>query len=260
VIHRPVSDGELHAFVDGELEAVRRADVEAWLADNPEAAARVTFYRQLNEALHRRYDHVLSEPVPPAMLHPSRRRLPATMGRAALAASLLVASFVGGWFANQALRAPQIVERVVQVPVPMTAQAAMAHAIYAAEVRHPVEVGADEEAHLMRWLSNRMGREVKAPHLQTLGYRLMGGRLLPAADGGAACQFMYENASGTRVTLFIRNADADQKETAFHFKVESNGVSVFYWIDRHFGYALSANLPREELLRLARAIYDQLSL
>jgi anti-sigma factor RsiW len=32
----PVTEDELHAYVDGELPAERRADVEAWLAAHPE--------------------------------------------------------------------------------------------------------------------------------------------------------------------------------------------------------------------------------
>ena len=37
----PVTEDELHAFVDNELPAERRGDVEAWLAAHPEEAARV---------------------------------------------------------------------------------------------------------------------------------------------------------------------------------------------------------------------------
>ncbi len=37
----PVMDDELHAYVDGELPADRRAAVEAWLATHPDDAARV---------------------------------------------------------------------------------------------------------------------------------------------------------------------------------------------------------------------------
>ena len=35
-----VSDSELNALVDDELDPARHAEVEAWLADNPEAAQR----------------------------------------------------------------------------------------------------------------------------------------------------------------------------------------------------------------------------
>ncbi len=38
---RQIDEGELHALVDGELDAARQAEVEAWLSENPEAAGRV---------------------------------------------------------------------------------------------------------------------------------------------------------------------------------------------------------------------------
>lgn len=259
MITRPIGDDDIHAYVDGQLDPARRAAVETWLAENPEAAARAAFYARTNEALHQRFDHVLSEPVPAAMRTPRRRMFAELPRRAAVAASWLLVGLAGGWFAHMALGEPTVVERVVAVAPPMPAQAAVAHAAYASEVRHPVEVGADEEAHLVRWLTNRMGKPVKAPKLEAMGYRLMGGRLLPGSETGVACQFMYESANGTRVTLFIRTPNPGQSETAFRFATERNGISVFYWIDRNLAYALSANLPKDELKRLAREVYEQLN-
>ncbi len=259
MIAQPIGDDDIHAYVDGQLDPARRAAVGAWLGENPDAAARAAFYARTNEALRRRFDYVLSEPVPAAMRARRRRYVAVPLRRAAFAAGWLVAGLAGGWFAHMALTEPKITERVVAVAPPIPAQAALAHAAYAPEVRHPVEVGADEEAHLVRWLSNRMGHKVKAPRLEAAGYRLIGGRLLPGNENGVACQFMYESASGQRITLFIRGAGPSQPQTAFRFAVEPNGVGVFYWIDRNFGYALSANLPREELLRLAREVYEQLN-
>ena len=260
MIARPIGDDDIHAYVDGALDQARRAEVEAWLAENPEAASRAAFYARTNEALHQRFDHILAEPVPDAMRRPRRRwRAMVSPRGAAIAASWLIVGLASGWFANQALTPPRVVERVVTVGPQFPQLAAVAHAAYAAEVRHPVEVGADEEEHLVRWLSNRMGRPVKAPRLDTLGYRLMGGRLLPGSETGVACQFMYENGSGQRITLYMRSPNQNQQQTAFRFAVESNGVGVFYWIDRSLAYAISANLPKEELLRLARAVYDQLN-
>src|SRR2546425_12957820 len=60
----PVTEDELHAFVDNELPAERRGDVEAWLAAHPDDAARVQSWRAMAEALHARYDSVVDEAVP----------------------------------------------------------------------------------------------------------------------------------------------------------------------------------------------------
>jgi anti-sigma factor RsiW len=74
----PVTEDELHAYVDNELPAERRGDVEAWLAARPEDAARVQSWRAMAEMLHARYDSVLDEPVPKRLeleqlMNPPRR-------------------------------------------------------------------------------------------------------------------------------------------------------------------------------------------
>jgi len=130
-----------------------------------------------------------------------------------------------------------------------------AHVVFAPEIRHAVEVPADQEAHLVTWLSKRLGHKVKAPDLRAPGFRLVGGRLLADADGPAA-QFMYENTAGQRVTLYVRTTEA-ARNTAFRF-VEERGIAAFYWVDGPLAYALIGTLPRENLLGLATLVYDAL--
>ncbi len=253
-----IGDDELHALADGRLDPVRRAEVEAWLATNPEAASRVAFYGRLNADLHRRFDAVLDEKVPMAMTPPPGRRWFQHLARAAVAASLLLVGAFGGWTLHERMIPRSVVERPA-ARAGLASQAAMAHAVFAVEVRHPVEVAAAEEAHLVAWLSNRIGHKVRAPELIAAGYHLMGGRLLPAAEGGVAAQFMYENAAGDRVTLFVKPAEGDSGETAFRYVAAEKGVGVFYWLDSRLGYALSGGLERDVLLRLARLVYEQLN-
>jgi anti-sigma factor RsiW len=253
-----VGEADIQAWADGRLEAPRRAEVEAWLAAHPEEGERAAAYRGLNEALRARYDAVLQEPLPARLAHAARRRARwRTLGLAAAWALLGIAvGAVGGW----QLRGVQAPARTAAQPeVPVIAQrAALAHATYAPEVRHPVEVGADQEQHLVAWLSKRLGAAVRAPKLDGEGMALVGGRLLPGESGPVA-QFMYQCARGRRVTLYVRTEAPDHRETAFRYTRENN-VRVFYWIDRSFGYALSsADLERDELLKLANVAYRQLN-
>src|SRR5258708_4782670 len=60
----PVTEDELHAYVDNELPAERRGDVEAWLAAHPDDAGRVQAWRAMAEALHARYDSLADETGP----------------------------------------------------------------------------------------------------------------------------------------------------------------------------------------------------
>jgi anti-sigma factor RsiW len=122
------------------------------------------------------------------------------------------------------------------------------------EVRHPVEVRADEE-HLIRWLTRRVGAPIRAPSLAEQGWKLMGGRLLPDIDVPAA-QFMYEDGRGRRLTLYIRK-ETGLNNTSFQF-AERDGFGSFYWIDKPLAYALAGRLERDELMSLANTVYAQL--
>ena len=131
--------------------------------------------------------------------------------------------------------------------------ATAAYRTFVVEVAHPVEVGAAQEAHLLQWLSKRLGRPLAAPDLSRFGYRLMGGRLLPAGDAAAA-QLMYDDASGRRLTVYVRAASGT--ETAFRFQQEGD-AATFAWIDQGFGFAVTATASRDELLPIAEAVYHR---
>lgn len=135
-------------------------------------------------------------------------------------------------------------------------QAAIAHVVYSPDVRRPVEIGADQEDQLMAWLSKQLGAKIRPPKLGTLGYELIGGRLLPGASGPVA-QFMYHDVTGQRLTLYVTTENTANKDTGFRFAQEGL-VNVFYWIDGKFGYALSAGIDKGELARVATVVYEQL--
>jgi anti-sigma factor RsiW len=148
--------------------------------------------------------------------------------------------------------------------------------VFSPEVRHPVEVAAAQQDHLVQWLSKRLGKPLKVPLLAAQGYELVGGRLLPAEGGthglsGVRAQFMFQNQAGLRVTLYLgaldlpatgkasssSNSNTASQETAFSYST-AGPVPSFYWVDRGFGYALSGPLSRQELMQLAQLVYQQL--
>jgi anti-sigma factor RsiW len=132
----------------------------------------------------------------------------------------------------------------------------MAYAVYTPEVRHPVEVPGDQEEHLVAWLTKRLGAQVRAPKLEDLGFLLVGGRLISSDDGPGAL-LMYENEDGRRVVLYLCENESKGRNTAFRF-ASDEGVSVFYWFDGPFAYALAGELDREGMLSLAEAVYSQI--
>lgn len=249
-----MTEDELQAYADGQLDEARHAEVAAWLAEHPAEAARVEDYRRQNAALHALFDPVLEEPVPQRLRRPqpvSWRMMPAL--RHAAAVAWLAIGGTLGWFLHDAQ------ETRSAAATAFVRQAAIAHVVYTPEVRHPVEVGADQEAHLAAWLSKRLGVAVKPPHLGEAGYELVGGRLLPGSSGPAA-QFMYQDGRGQRLTLYVRTdgGGSSSQETAFRYARE-NRIGVFYWVDGPLGYALSGDLDKPELLKVAQAVYRQLN-
>jgi len=263
-----VSNDELHAFVDGHLDAARVAAVLQYLQQHPEAAVRAAHWHAQRMALRRLHRNADVGPTPDALVRTVKQRRPRwnPWMQAAAAILLVLAGAIGmqAWQASghapaiQAAATPQFVR-----------DAATAYAVFAPEVRHPVEVPAQEEAHLVQWLSRRLGRPLSAPDLQGQGFHLLGGRLLPgepaasataaAANTAARAQFMYEDARGRRVTLYVAvfPPGIAPQETAFRSVKSGNGMT-FYWVDNGYGYALNGDLPAAELQHLAGGVYDQL--
>lgn len=244
-----VTEDELHAYVDGALDAEARARVAAWLADNPYDAARVATYESQIDAMHGEFDAILEEPVPAGLMEYKDR--PTTMPlwqRIAAAILLLAVGGAAGW-----------IVRDFSGPVPgqldVAQNAISAHSIYIKERRHAVEVEAKEEKHLVKWLSKRLGQPIKTPDLLALGYRLVGGRLLPD-DGKPTAQFMYEDDKGARLTVYVRR-NIESRESAFQF-VSYKRVSAFYWIDADFAYALVGDTDRKVLHEAAKIIHRDL--
>jgi len=250
-----MTDADLHAYVDGLLPASAVQRAEAHLAAHSEDAERVRAWREINLALRSQFNPVIDEPVPERLrIRPRFSRHRRFAVAAALVSTGIAIGGIGGWMTRGTFQETQQAAN----PLPTFArQAAMAHVVYAPEVRHPVEVGADQEDHLVRWLSKRLGTELKCPKLGAVGYELIGGRLL-ANPNGPVAHFMYQDKRGSRLTLYVSVQRGEARQTAFRFSQEDK-VAVFYWIDGNYGYALSGELNRDVLLNVANVVYKQLN-
>jgi anti-sigma factor RsiW len=257
----PITEADLHAYVDGQLPAARRAEVEAYLAQRPDEAQRLRIYAAQNDELRALFDPVLDEALPGRLGAPPRR--PWQWQKLAAGIAIAVSSGSAGWLLHGASTGDvQFAQGDAMRTMPAVAagglahQAAIAHVVYSPDVKRPVEIGADQEEQLVAWLSKRLGSPIRPPRLGKLGYELIGGRLLPGAQGAVA-QFMYHDSTGQRLTLYVSTDQSRNKDTGFRFAQEGP-VNVFYWIDGRFGYALSAGIGKGELARVAAAVYEQL--
>ena len=267
---------ELHAYADGRLPAARRAAVEAYLAAHPSAAAEVAGWRKTDAQLHRTLDPLLNEPVPqrriPAAILAAAQRPTATgfgamrgWSVAALGIACLAIGSGAGWYSRGA------VER--SVPMQRFANDALvSHVVFSPESKHVVEVPADEEAHLVTWLSRRMDAQLRVPDLTSLGYRLIGGRQTVSADMPTA-MLMYEGPGGARISVQLRRMP-NNRDTGFrletlapdnrvlqaiHPAVDHAPPMAFYWADHGLGFAVAGPLVRTKLLEVAQVVYRQYS-
>lgn len=246
----PITDADLHAYLDDQLSEIRRTQIESWLKQHPEKLRELNGYKVIDRQLQDLLDPLLKEPVPDTLRIKPRKRF---QSRIAVAASFLIVGIIIGWQSNRLM----MTDNNLHLQNHLLQPASFAHVIYTAEKKHPVEVGAEQEQHLINWLSKRLHARIKAPNLAKHGYQLVGGRLLPSTNKMAA-QFMYQAKTGTRVTLYVRRIADAKADAMFQFTRENN-INTFYWIEDSLGYALSGALSKQDLMLMAKSTYQQLN-
>lgn len=254
-----VKEEELHALVDGQLPDERIGPVLEWLRVHPEDALRVAQWQAQRLQLRRLHREVSLDETPEALSRVVLRKRTAFKWTQALAAAVLLAGgLVLGLGIGSGLRTELPGGMAGARQSGFARDAALAHVAFVPEVKHPVEVAASDEAHLVQWLSKRLGSPLKVPSLQAQGFRLLGGRLLPGEKSPRA-QFMFEDSAGRRLTLYLSTFTGNENpgETAFR-SARQGALESFYWVEGRFGYALSAEMPASELQGLARVVYQQL--
>jgi anti-sigma factor RsiW len=251
---RPVGEDDLHAFIDGRLDPGRLDVVAAWLAAHPEAAERVGTDRLMRDQLRERLASIATEPIP------ARFRVAGLAGRRdrstarwpPLVASVLLGVGLGsvaGWVGRGT-----VLPRA-EIAAPMTQEAVAAYRTFVVETAHPVEVRASDATHLVQWLSRRIDRPLHVPDLTAFGFRLMGGRVLPAGDRPAA-MLMYDDEAGMRLTLYAR-AGTGAEPTRFRYARDGD-VAAFSWVDGTLSYVVIATTSEERLLTVAQAVDQQI--
>jgi anti-sigma factor RsiW len=230
---RPISEDDLQALVDERLDPGRRADVEAYLAGNPEARKRVERLRALGSDLRTAFALVTAEPVPAQLnlehLVTARRRPRVAAWQATAAAALLAIGGLGGWGLRGTLSPlPTGVDALAQ-------EASANFAVYATDRVRPVELAASHSEELAQWFSARLDRPVGVPDLSGSGYRLMGGRLVATTHGPAGL-LMYDDGHGRRLIMRMRPmaepGDAPMRE------LKAGTATGYAWAQNGLGYGL----------------------
>ncbi|WP_338697893.1 anti-sigma factor [Bradyrhizobium sp. 26S5] len=248
--NRPITEDDLHAYVDRALEPEREAEVGAYLEKHPDVARRIEAYSGERNLLRSALLPIAEEPLPPqlnlARMIESRRRRPSSW-RWAIAAMLMISiGGLGGWVIRGATLAP------AGGIAALAEEASDSYKVYASDRTRPVELR--DIAELVQWVSNRLRQPVKLPDLTKSGYRFMGGRVVPTAHGPAA-MFMYDDDRGDRLVVLTRPMTSDKNAAmAPHSGGDVAGLS---WADDGTGYSLVGPRGLDALKPLADEIRKQ---
>jgi anti-sigma factor RsiW len=252
-----ISRDTLIAYVDNQLDAQARSEVEAYLAAFPDAAAEVALMQRQSDAIRTLYGPIGAEPVPgrlsvTSIANRARRSRRRTWLNLAAAAVLLALGLGGGWFMRGQIAAPGIADRLI-------AEAVSAHTVFVLEKRHAVEVEGSDSEHLSSWLSNRLQTTLVMPDLSASGLTFLGGRLLPAPEvpGGRAAQLMYEDSAGTRLTLYVTPSPGPDTP---RYEIVNLGLdTALFWSDKVISCTITAPYAADRLRDIARSVFAQLN-
>ncbi|MBR0784075.1 anti-sigma factor family protein [Bradyrhizobium iriomotense] len=250
---RPITEDDLHAYVDQALEPERRAEVASYLDEHPEVASRVAAFAKQREQLRGALASIADEPLPAELnlshIIENRKRRP-LRGWGAIAAMLLLGlGGLGGWTMRSVLQ-----ENSTGLSA-LAQEAAYTYGVYAPDHVRPVEIRASDSAEFTKWVSNRLKQPVKVPDLSVAGYRLMGGRLVATSHGPAA-MLMYDDNRGDRLVVLTRPMSGRNQDTPM-MPQSTGDVAGFAWADGGLGYTLVGQLPTDTLRPIANEIRKQ---
>jgi anti-sigma factor RsiW len=228
----PVTEDELHAYLDDQLETWRRAEVRALLEASPGVAGRLAAWRRDAEGLRAALAGMETWPpnptLDPAVIRRSmRRRALRAILRTAAASAVFGLGALSGWWTRGTYVGPP--------PRPME-DAMDAYRTFAARRFAPVERATGRDS-LPSWLANSLGlaHAPVLPDLSSRGFRPLGARLLATSEGAAA-MVLYEAEPGHRISFYLRPARHFIPGTRGWS--EGGGLRVRYWYRGGYGFAV----------------------
>ncbi len=246
MISMPPSERDLHAYVDHQLSDTDRRVLETWLASHPDEAAQVRGWQQDAQQLRAALSGALQQPANPA-LDPAMirlRRQRQSRRHLASAAMLLIAVSVGGFSGWQARE----LTLVRTSALPMT-DALQAYRLIAQQGMLPADYKVDGAGDMQRWLDRYFTQVSRLPDLTAAGFEPVSGRLL-STDEGPAAMVMYEDASGHKVSFYVR--PPGPKNTFLPKGSRSDGdLQADYWSGGGYNYAMVSpvDTPAAPLLK-----------
>lgn len=244
-----VMENLLVGYADGELDAATTAEVEAYLAANPEAERILAQHRQTAALLRAAFAESLFAKRGPTIAPPA----PARTHRAALRSWMAVAAGILIAVCSYSAGAtwPDI---FVSARSKMLTEVAEYHAIYSRETVHLVEVPASQSEHLKAWLGRRVKGNLPIPDFSASGLTFAGGRMV-VVDGAPVAELMYTRANGLPIGFCMFRHDATPSAIVVERR---DNQHLATWDDGKHAYIVVGEADRELVHRLAASAKQQI--
>ncbi|KMO39121.1 anti-sigma factor [Methylobacterium tarhaniae] len=252
----PITEADLNAYIDGQLDLGRRIDVEEHLAARPEVAARVMADLHTRDALCAAFGPVQGVAVRPG---PTPERLAAAARRldraltwrrigARLQRAAVIAMLVGtGWLLHNETGDFGVQNTIASTHSPAFVEEAL-QARQAAMVRARVASQRPTPAYDRREVEAATG--IALPDLPP-DWRVDDMQIFPARSG-AGVEVAIDAGNLGKLALFAtRTPDAEASAPAI---VRSPEAVTVYWKAGHGAYALSGSGSEPELGRAAATL------
>jgi len=250
-----ITEQELHAFIDGELDDRRMAEMTQLVAADPVLAARIAAFRSDKLRLGEVYGTLDTRALPSQWLrlieaHERSRRSLARMRVStrvltAIAASLLI--IFGGWLA--------LTNRNASGPDAIVTEALAARQDSMAP-KQVIDIGPGVSQAPNRVLSTALTMNLKAPDLTRIGYHLADVRVYSGVPGGKAVELRYRDQQSRLFTLYVRHPSSPARVDLS----ERDGLRICIWQDDVIGTVMVGDMSAGEMARAASAAYAGLNL
>lgn len=262
-----IEDLDLHAYVDGLLDddPARKAAVEAYLHQSPEAMRRVEDFKAQNAALQKAFGPRIADPVPQSLYDalegPPRRNGRRVALRAAAMTASIFAAAVTGWMLGVGGGDDRMLSNTVDRSYEHFAAAPSAAGSLSPGTPTAQSAGASVAA-------AGISLSLRAPDLSQAGYRLT--QEWQVSAGGTQMIRLDYDAAGT-VGMAKPNGSAGDHSFSVFFAprwapdpadmkaAERDGVSIVYWQEGPYISTLVTRMPPAEAERAAASVREAMA-
>ena len=243
------SEADIHAWVDGRMDAADCARMEAWLVRNPHRAEEIRGWQsdaqQLRAALGGLPPAACQRTLDPTTIRARRRRrVRARIAMAAVLVLTLGVGMVGGW------QARRLAATAASAPM---ADALQAYRMFASNRHLNLDVTQREPGQLQSWLLQHFRNAPRLPDLDGAGFHPVGARLL-ATDSGPAAMVLYQNAEGGAISFYIRPPSPSHGVLPRGQRRDGQLVAT-YWSGNGYNYALVSPVNASDVRAVREAAF-----